>query len=160
MAGAAHQLLLNEVYKQFSITNPMHSDIFPSVRHMEAEVVAMTAALLGGGYTGDPGVCGAMTSGGTESILTAVKASRDYMAAVRGITQPEMVVADSAHAAFIKAAEYFKIRLVRVRVGRDWRLSAQAVRRVVTRNTVLVVASAPGFPHGVVDHVTAIAQVR
>lgn len=55
-----------------------------------------------------------MTSGGTESILTAVKASRDYMAATRGITQPEMVIAISAHAAFIKAAEYFNIRLVRV----------------------------------------------
>lgn len=55
-----------------------------------------------------------MTSGGTESILTAVKASRDYMAATRGITSPEMIVAVSAHAAFIKAAEYFGIRLIRV----------------------------------------------
>ena len=62
-------------------------------------------------------MCGSMTSGGTESILTAVKASRDYMAATRGITEPEMVIAVSAHAAFIKAAEYFKIRLVRVREG-------------------------------------------
>ena len=57
-----------------------------------------------GGPGGDPGVCGSMTSGGTESILTAVKATRDYMAATRGITDPEMVVAVSAHAAFIKAA--------------------------------------------------------
>jgi glutamate/tyrosine decarboxylase-like PLP-dependent enzyme len=53
-----------------------------------------------------------MTSGGTESILTAVKAARDHAAAVRGIARPEMVVADSAHAAFVKAAEYFGVRLV------------------------------------------------
>jgi sphinganine-1-phosphate aldolase len=59
-------------------------------------------------------VCGAMTSGGTESILSAVKASRDYMCARRGITEPEMVIAESAHAAFFKAAEYFRIRLVKV----------------------------------------------
>lgn len=75
---------------------------------MEAEVVAMTAALLGGGDAGNPHVCGAMTSGGTESILSAMKASRDYMRASRGVTQPEMIIADSAHAAYWKAAEYFK----------------------------------------------------
>ena len=57
-----------------------------------------------GGPGGDAGVCGSMTSGGTESILTAVKASRDYMAATRGITEPEMIIAVSAHAAFVKAA--------------------------------------------------------
>ena len=61
-----------------------------------------------------PSVCGSMTSGGTESILTAVKASRDYMCARKGIRHPEMVVAQSAHAAFFKAAEYFKIRLIKV----------------------------------------------
>lgn len=159
MAGAVHKALLNEVYGMFSLTNPMHSDVFPSVRRMEGEVVAMTASILGGGPHGDPDVCGSMTSGGTESILTAVKASRDHMAARRGITEPEMVIAVSAHAAFVKAAEYFKIRLVRLPVGRDYRLSASAVRRAITPNTVLVVASAPGFPHGVVDHVEGIAKV-
>ena len=161
LAGSAHQLLLNEVYKQFSITNPMHSDIFPSVRKMEGEVVAMTASLLGGGPAGDPGVCGAMTSGGTESILTAVKASRDYMAATKGIREhPEMIVAESAHAAFVKAAEYFKIRLIRLPVSTvDYRLSGKAVARAITRNTVLVVASSPGFPHGVMDHVEDVAEV-
>ena len=55
-----------------------------------------------------------MTSGGSESILSAVKASRDYMRTVKGIRQPEMVIGDSAHAAFFKAAEYFKIKLVKV----------------------------------------------
>lgn len=120
----------------------------------------MTAALLGGGPAGDPRVCGAMTSGGTESILSAVKTARDYMAATRGISDaPEMVVAESAHAAFIKAAEYFKIRLVRVPVGPDFRLSGRAVARALSRRTVLVVASAPGFPHGVMDHVEDIAEV-
>jgi len=55
-----------------------------------------------------------MTSGGTESILSAVKASRDYMKATRGIWEPEMIMANSAHAAFFKAAEFFRIKLVQV----------------------------------------------
>lgn len=160
LSGGSHQLLLNEVYKIFSLTNPMHADIFPSVRKMEAEVVAMTASILGGGPAGDPGVCGAMTSGGTESILTAIKASRDYMMATQGITEPEMVIAESAHAAFVKAAEYFKIRAVKLPVSaKDFRLPARAVARAITSNTVVVVASAPGFPHGVMDQVQEIAAV-
>lgn len=67
-----------------------------------------------GGPAGDPDVCGAMTSGGSESILTAVKAARDYMRATKGIRHPEMIIAQSAHAAFFKAAEYFKVKLVMV----------------------------------------------
>ena len=160
MAGKAHQTLLNEVYKMFTLTNPLHSDAFPSVRKMEAEVVAMTASLLGGGPAGDPGVCGAMTGGGSESILTAVLASRNYMAARRGVTQPEMIIAESAHAAYFKAAEYFGIRLIRLPVDKEHlKLSARQVARGIRRNTILVVASAPGFPHGVMDDVEGIAAV-
>ena len=64
-------------------------------------------------------MCGAMTSGGSESILTAVKAARDWARRARGVRHPEMVVAVSAHAAFVKAAEYFGVKLVRVRAMPD-----------------------------------------
>ena len=101
-----------------------------------------------------------MTGGGSESILTMMKACRDYARYVKGVRQPEMIIGDSAHAAYFKGAEYFKIKLVMVPVGADYRLSGKAVRKAVTRNTILVVASAPGFPHGVVDHIEAIAQVQ
>ena len=81
----------------------IHMPPTPPPAHPPARTPARPAAAAGG-PSGDPGVCGAMTSGGTESILTAVKASRDYMAATRGVTRPEMIVAVSAHAAFVKAA--------------------------------------------------------
>ena len=89
-----------------------------------------------------------------------MKACRDYSRFVKGIRNPEMIIGDSAHAAYFKGAEYFKIKLVMVAVGADYRLSGKAVRKAVTRNTILVIASAPGFPHGVVDHIEDIAQVR
>ena len=79
-----------------------------------ADTPQQTGFRAAGGASGDPIVCGAMTSGGTESILSAVKASRDYMRAKRGIREPEMIIANSAHAAFFKAAEFFKIRLIKV----------------------------------------------
>ena len=78
---------------RFAHTNPLHMDVFQSVVRFEVEVVAMTAALLGSKEKASGGqICGNMTSGGTESILLAVKTSRDYMKAKRGITRPEMYV--------------------------------------------------------------------
>lgn len=151
--------LLNTVYNNLSLSNPMHSDMFPSVRQMEAEVIQMTSALMGGGQHGVQTVCGAMTSGGTESILTAVKASRDYMMSHYGISEPEMIVGPSAHAAFVKAAEYFKIRLVKAPLDASHVLRAASVKRYLNKNTVLVVASCPGFPHGVMDEVQQIANL-
>ena len=115
--------------------------------------------MIAGGVNGNPEVCGAMTGGGSESILTMMKACRDYSRYVKGIRKPEVIIGDSAHAAYFKGAEYFKIKLVAVPVGPDYRLSGRAVRRAVTRNTILVIASAPGFPHGVVDHIEDIAKV-
>lgn len=91
-----HAFLLSELVKvsfRFAHTNPLHLDVFQSVVRFEAEVVAMTAALLGSKDKNSGGqICGNMTSGGTESIILAVKSSRDYMKAKKAITRPEMYV--------------------------------------------------------------------
>lgn len=78
--------VLTAAYGLFAHTNPLHPDVFPSGQRFEKEVVAMGASLFGG----DDHVCGNVTTGGTESILMAVKTARDYARAVRGITQPEL----------------------------------------------------------------------
>lgn len=154
-----HAAVLEAAYSAFSMSNPLHADVFPSTRRMEAEVVSICASLLGGGPHGLQTVCGLMTSGGTESILSAVKASRDFMKEYAGKTSPEMIIADSAHPAFVKAASYFGIKLVKLPVDKHYRLTASAVERAITRNTILVVASSPGYPHGVMDEVQKIAHV-
>jgi sphinganine-1-phosphate aldolase len=77
--------LMAKVYGEFAWTNPLHADVFPDVRKMEAEVVRMTCNMFNGG----PESCGSMTSGGTESIMLACKAYRD-MAYERGVKHPEM----------------------------------------------------------------------
>ena len=157
--GADHVEFLNEVYAVNSQSNPLHPELWPSAVKYEAEVVAMTATMLGGGEEGVPTVCGTVTSGGTESILLAMKTYRDRARDERGIDAPEIVVPVSAHAAFDKAAHYFGIRLVPVPVGADWRADVAAAEQAVTKNTVAVVASAPGFPHGVIDPVEAISEL-
>ncbi len=152
--------LLKEAYAMFFSENGLSPVAFPSLRKFEAEVVAMSADLLGGaGRT-----AGSMTSGGTESILTAVYAAREWARLHRPeANPPEMLLPASAHPAFDKAARYFGVRAVRVPVGDDFRADPQAMRAACTPNTVLVVGSAPSYPQGVIDpipEIAALAQER
>jgi sphinganine-1-phosphate aldolase len=163
--GDDHLAFLNRVYAATSQVNPLHADLWPSGAKFEAEIVSMTAAMLGGDTVGsdDPRrqIVGTVTSGGTESILLAMKAYRDRAGARgrRWISRPEVVAPTTAHVAFDKAAHYFGIRLVRVAVGADHRADVGAMRRAVTRHTVALVGSAPTFPHGVIDPIGDLAAV-
>ncbi|KAL6190615.1 hypothetical protein ACLB2K_037009 [Fragaria x ananassa] len=155
-----HFSLINEACSMFAHTNPLHMDVFQSVVRFEAEVVAMTAAMLGSKTKSSGGqICGNMTSGGTESILLAVKTSRDYMKARKGIKKPEMIIPESAHSAYDKAAQYFNIKLWRVPVDKEFQADVKAIRKFINRNTILIVGSAPGFPHGIVDPIEELGQI-
>lgn len=147
---------LNQVYGLFSISNPLHPDIFPFVRKMEAEVVSMCINL----FHGIPNqTCGTMSTGGTESILLACKSYRDQARALRGITQPEIIAPVTIHAAFDKAAHYFNIKLVHVPVDESFAVDLKALERAINRNTIAVAVSAPCFPQGIIDPVTAVAEI-
>jgi len=155
-----HIAFLNEVYAMFSQTNPLHSDLWPSVVKYEAEIVAMTGRMLGSdAVTAPDAVCGTVTSGGTESILLAMKTYRDQARLERGIKSPRLVVPETAHAAFDKAAQYFNIELVKVPVGRDFRADLTEMRRAVDRRTIAVVGSAVSFPHGVIDPIPQLSEL-
>uniref|UniRef100_A0A0C9S997 Sphingosine-1-phosphate lyase n=1 Tax=Wollemia nobilis TaxID=56998 RepID=A0A0C9S997_9CONI len=155
-----HFSLINEAYSMFAHTNPLHLSVFPSIAQFEGEVVAMTASIFGGMEKISGGqVCGNMSSGGTESILLAVKTSRDYMKAKKGIVKPEMIIPESAHAAYDKAAQYLKIKLWRVPVNEDFRADPKAMKRYVNKNTIMIVGSAPGFPHGIIDPIEELGDL-
>ncbi|KAM3606732.1 uncharacterized protein V6R79_022267 [Siganus canaliculatus] len=147
--------LLVKVYGDFAWSNPLHPDIFPGVRKMEAEVVRMTCALFHGG----PNSCGTVTSGGTESILMACKAYRD-MAHERGVKYPEILAPVSVHAAFDKAAHYFGMKLVHIPLDKKtMRVDVKAMKRAISKNTAMLVCSAPQFPHGIIDPVEEVAKL-
>lgn len=156
----SHIEFLNQVYAINSQTNPLHQDLWPSATKFESEIVAMTANMLSGATTGGPDeVCGTVSSGGTESILLAMKAYRDWARETKGITQPEMVRPTTAHAAFDKAADYFGIKNVRVPIGDDFRADVKAMKAAITDNTVVVVGSAPQFPHGLIDPIEELSEI-
>jgi glutamate/tyrosine decarboxylase-like PLP-dependent enzyme len=152
--GDEHLELLSKAYTLHSQSNPLHVDIWPSAVKMESEVVSMAAAMLGADQTDDE-VVGTVTSGGTESIILAMKAYRDRAKTRR----PEMVLPDSAHVAFDKAAHYLGIRPIRIPVGSDYRADVDAMAQAIGRRTIVVVGSAPGFPHGIVDPIPELSAM-
>ncbi|MFY1635836.1 pyridoxal phosphate-dependent decarboxylase family protein [Solwaraspora sp. WMMB335] len=175
LAHAAHGLAAH--------VNGLDPTAFPSLLAMENALVGAAAGLLGGGparaaasgapdaasgardaasgardaASGAPDVVGSVTSGGTESLILAVKAARD---ARPEVTVPRMVVPTSAHAAFAKAAHYLGVRVDFVPVSADTlRPDPAAVAAAIGPDTVLVVCSAPSYAHGVIDPVEGIAAV-
>ncbi len=151
-----HIEFLNRVYALHSQSNPLHADLWPSASKFESEVVAMTASMLGGEGRE---VCGVLTSGGTESILLAMLAYREWGRARKGIRRPHMVAPQTAHVAFDKAAHYFGIRLTRTAVGSDLRADVRAIERAIRRETVVIIGSAPTFPHGVIDPIAEMSEL-
>lgn len=150
-----HIRFATRAYAAASQSNPLHPDIWPSITRMEGEIVSMTAHMLGGG----PSTRGAVTSGGTESILLAMKSYRDHARATRNVVDPEVVLPTTAHVAFLKACQYFGIRPEIVPVGPDLAADLEAVKAAVSSNTVAVVGSAPCFPYGVIDPIREMAEV-
>src|SRR3990170_1295178 len=92
-------------------------------------------------------ICGVVSSGGTESILLAMKTYRDYAREKKGIARPQMIVPTTAHASFDKAAQYFGIEIIHIPVADDCRADVAATEKAISENTIVIVGSAPPFPH-------------
>ena len=137
----------------FSVSNPLHPDIWPSVMKFEAEIISMTAGILNGG---DEAVTGTLSSGGTESILLAAKAHREWGREVKGISNPEVIACTTAHAAIDKACELLGMTLVRVPADAlTQKISLSHVKSALTSDTVLIYSSAPNYPSGIIDPIEA-----
>lgn len=155
-AGADAEAMVKEAFNLYLSENALDPTTFPSTLQMEREVVRMTATLL----RGEDQVVGNVSTGGTESIMLAVKTARDWAKVEKGITEPEMVLCQTAHAAFHKAAHYLGVKLVVVPFVEDtFQVDLEAMATAVTANTILLVASAPCYSHGTVDDVTAVAAL-
>lgn len=148
LAGDAYTLFLNE--------NALSPFAFPSLLKMETEVISMLASLLGG----DSETVGFMTSGGSESIMLAVKAARDFARAQRpDVISPEAVLLSSAHPAFHKAAHYLGLKAVVVPTDKSLSADVEAVNKAITSNTIMLVGSAFSYPHGIIDPIADLAAV-
>ena len=147
--GEDHTRFLVEAFSTFFSENALNPMAFKSLKRFEHEVVKMTANLL----NGDSNVVGTMTSGGTESCLLPVMTYRDLAASKRTFRaqKPEMIAPESVHVAWEKAARYFGVKMVHAPLRSDLRVDVEAVKKLINKNTILLVGSAPSYPHGVID---------
>ena len=150
-----------DAYTLFQGDNLLYGNqLYPSLPKMADEVVEKALELL----NAPDGAGGTITSGGTESIILAVKAVRDRAAALRPVADvPEIVVAQTCHAAFNKAADMLGMRVVRVPTGVDFLADAEAMAAAVTDNSIMIVGSATSYPMGCLDpieHLAGLARER
>jgi sphinganine-1-phosphate aldolase len=153
-ASGSHEDVINKVWGQFLHTNGLNPMMYPSLRRFETEVCSMVTWML----NGDSGCAGSLTSGGTESILMAIKTYRDRARKLRPhISRPNMIVATTVHPAFEKAGHYFDVEVIHVPVTADYRMDMAAVKKAIDRNTILLVGSAPQYCHCVVDPIEELS---
>jgi sphinganine-1-phosphate aldolase len=155
--GAEAHELATEAYTRFLPQNALYVNMYPSIGKLEKDIVASVAELL----RADDDVVGNVTSGGTESIQMAVKTARDWARKNRPeIKEPEMVLPVTAHPAFLKAAQYFGLKVIQTEVNlTDYRADLAAFEKALGPNTIIAVGSAPNFSHGSIDPIREMAAI-
>lgn len=155
-AGEAHEQLLQRAYALYASANLLNPMAFQSLRRMEAEITQMVAGL----FHGPDSAVGAVTSGGTESILCAVATYREHARAKRPwIRRPQIVAPRTIHPAFDKAAHWFGVELKKVDVDDEQRARPDAIARAIGRRTIALAASAPQYPHGTIDPIEELGEI-
>ena len=153
--GDKHHEFLKKASQLFFAENALNPMAFQSLRRMELDVVHMSAAML----NGDDQTVGTMTSGGTESLLLAICTYRDRARRNRPwIVRPNVVLPRTAHPAFEKAAHYFGIKLRFAKCDEHGVVDIKHYKRLVNRNTVACVGSAPQYVTGAVDPIPEMSS--
>jgi glutamate/tyrosine decarboxylase-like PLP-dependent enzyme len=146
---------IEEVFGRYFYHSTLNPFTFPSICRMENEIVGMVAQLL----HGERHTVGNITTGGTESILMAIKIARDKGLKEKKIYQPEIILPKTAHPAFDKASQLLQVKPVYIALDREYRADTQEVERRINQNTVMIVGSAPCFPYGVIDDIPTLGSI-
>ncbi len=148
------RLLLEKIWGKTELTNPMHSD-WPLIHVMRAEIISWCQNLL----HGQSGAHGVITHGGTTSIIEACLAYVSH-ARANGIEHPEIIVPETAHVSFDKAAHILNVTLVKIPVDKkSGKADVLAMEKAINSSTCMMVGSAPSFPYGIMDPIQHLAKV-
>jgi glutamate/tyrosine decarboxylase-like PLP-dependent enzyme len=152
-----HYAFLGEVFDLYSHANVLQRDMYPSATKFEGEIIAMTSDLLHG--TG----VGVVTSGGSESLITALYSYREQARAERGVTMPNVVMPSTAHVALDKGAHWMNIEVRHAPLTDGYVADVAAMEALIDDNTIALVGSAANYAHGLIDpieEIAALAQSR
>jgi glutamate/tyrosine decarboxylase-like PLP-dependent enzyme len=155
-AGEDITAVAERAYFEFFHANALNPFVFGSLKNLETEIISMAADL----FHGDENTVGSLTSGGSESLLMAVKTYRDEARRLKPhITEPEVILPITAHASLEKAAHYLGVKIVHAETDADYRVDVKKVEEAITENTILLLGSAPQYPQGIVDPIKQLGEL-
>lgn len=153
-----HYAYLGEVFATLSHANVLQRDMYPSATKFEGEIIAMVLDLLHGDPSGDPAACGVVTSGGSESLMTALYTYRE-VARERGVTKPNVVMPVTAHVALDKGAYWMDIEVRHAPLTDALTADVTAMSHLIDDQTIALVGSAGDYAHGLIDPIEEIADL-
>jgi sphinganine-1-phosphate aldolase len=153
-----HYHVLSEIFEEFAHANVLQRDMYPSATKFEAEIISMALDMLHGNEVGSD-ACGVITSGGSESLITALYTYREQAARERGVTRPNVVIPVTAHVALDKGAHWMGIEVRHAPLDEHFLVDIAAVEALIDANTIALVGSAGNFPHGLIDPIPALGEL-
>ena len=151
--GDKYSKAISNAYIKYMHENAFDPQLFSSILTMENELVQQTASL----FSSNQKLFGNLTSGGTESIFLSVLSARNWSKKQKTIKNPEVILSSSAHPAFLKAMNFLRIKPVIVPTKKDFNLSLNGFKEAINQNTILLVASAPAYPTGMIDPISKLS---
>lgn len=148
--------IAKEAASRFLYTNIMYYAKTGPSRQLENEVIQFTRGLL----KGSPEISGLTTTGGSESIFLSMLAHKRYFLKEKGITKPNIVLSETAHLAFRKAAEFQEIEMKIIPVNRKTLSNtADEWEAQIDSSTICLICSCPNFPYGTIDPIEGLSNI-
>ena len=156
-----HYGFMAEAFGMFSHVNILQRDMCPSATRFEGEIIAMSLDLMHGREAPEEASpCGSVTSGGTESILSALLAYREWAHREKGIDRPQMILPETGHVAFEKGAHLFGLEVVKAPVDPETtQVDVDFVRQSIGPKTALIVGSACNYGYGTIDPIDELSAL-
>ena len=153
--GEKYSIAISNAYIKYMHENAFDPQLFSSILTMENELVQQTASL----FSSNQKLFGNLTSGGTESIFLSVLSARNWSNKQKTLKNPEVILSSSAHPAFLKAMNFLRIKPIIIPTKKDFNLNLNGFKEAINQNTILLVASAPAYPTGMIDPISELSNL-
>lgn len=155
-----HYDFLNDAFGMYAHVNALQRDICPSQTRFEGEIIAMTLDMLHGDAVEGTEPVGIVTTGGTGSILHALVAYRDHAKETRGVTRPNFVKPETAHAAFDKGCHLFGIEVRTAPIDPvTTKADVAAMAELIDDQTIAIMGSACNYGYGTIDPIEELSDL-
>ena len=153
MCTEAHPFA-KEVFCKFLDTNLGDPGLFKGTKQIENKVIKSIGELLSLDEA-----YGNIVTGGTEANLMAMRAARNHARKYKGIVDGEIIIPESAHFSFKKAADMLNLKIVEAKIDENYRIDVKALKDVISDKTVAIVAIAGTTELGLIDPIEEISKI-